>query len=317
MEHIKRFAEDVREGLSSEPKYLQSKYFYDEVGDYLFQQIMELEEYYLTACETEIFENNKNAILDCFSNGDEVFDLIEFGAGDGMKTKILLNHFVDNNVNFNYIPIDISKSVLVSLTKDLNDSLPELVINPICDDYFHALEELNKIDYNKKIILFLGSNIGNFRGDNAIPFLKHLGADMSNKDQLFIGFDLMKDPRIILNAYNDKKGITSEFNLNLLDRINNELGGNFIRKNFIHYPSYNPITGETKSYLISLTHQTVWLERLSQSFTFEKWEPIFTEVSQKYSLKDIDHLANHSGFRVEKNFFDNKNYFVDSLWHLL
>jgi dimethylhistidine N-methyltransferase len=316
MDYIDRFAEDVREGLSSEPKYLHSKYFYDEVGDSLFQQIMDLEVYYLTECEAQIFENHKNEILEYFSNEQEVFDLIEFGAGDGLKTKILLNHFVANNVNFNYIPIDISKSVLTGLLKDLNNTLPRLAIKPICDDYFHALEELNKVDYNKKVILFLGSNIGNFRGDNAIPFLKHLRADMNYKDQLFIGFDLMKDPVVILEAYNDKKGITSEFNINLLDRINKELGGNFNRKKFSHYPSYNPITGETKSYLISLEHQTVMLERLSQSFTFAKWEPVFTEISQKYSLRDIDHLARHSGFKVAKNFFDKKNYFVDSLWHL-
>ena len=156
------FAKDVREGLSSEPKYLHSKYFYDEVGDDLFQQIMELEEYYLTDCEAEIFESQKDEILQYFSAEEAFFDLIEFGAGDGLKTKILLNHFVDNNVNFNYIPIDISKSVLNGLKKDLNNTLPELVIKPICDDYFHALEGLNKVDYNKKVILFLGSNIGNF-----------------------------------------------------------------------------------------------------------------------------------------------------------
>jgi len=316
MEHTERFAEDVREGLSSEPKYLHSKYFYDEIGDDLFQQIMELEEYYLTDCEAEIFESQKNVILQYFSNGVEVFDLIEFGAGDGLKTKILLNHFVDNNINFNYIPIDISNSVLSSLTQDLNNNLPELNIKPICDDYFHALEELNKVDYNKKVILFLGSNIGNFRGDDAIPFLKHLRADMKEKDQLFIGFDLMKDPKVILVAYNDKKGITSEFNFNLLDRINKDLGGNFNRKNFSHYPSYNPVTGETKSYLISLKNQTVRIEELSQSFTFKKWEPVFTEISQKYSLRDIKHFAKHSGFKVEKNFLDQKKYFVDSLWHL-
>jgi len=310
------FAKDVREGLSSEPKYLHSKYFYDEIGDNLFQQIMKLEEYYLTDCEAEIFERQKNEILKYFSDDEAFFDLIEFGAGDGLKTKILLNHFVDKNVNFNYIPIDISKSVLSGLTKDLNNTLPELVIKPICDDYFHALEELNKVDYNKKIILFLGSNIGNFRGDNAIPFLKHLRADMNEKDQLFIGFDLMKDPKVILDAYNDKKGITSDFNFNLLDRINKELGGNFNRANFSHYPSYDPLTGETKSYLISLKNQTVRIEGLSQSFTFKKWEPVFTEISQKYSLNDIDRLANHSGFRVMKNFFDTRKYFVDSLWHL-
>lgn len=316
MKYSKIFAEDVREGLSSEPKYLHSKYFYDEIGDDLFQQIMELEEYYLTNCEAEIFENQKNEILQYFSEDNSFFDLIEFGAGDGHKTKILLNHFVDNKVNLNYIPIDISKSVLTSLTLDLNKTLPDLVIKPICDDYFHALEELNKVDHNKKIILFLGSNIGNFRGDNAIPFLKHLRAEMNEKDLLLIGFDLMKDPKVILDAYNDKKGITSEFNINLLDRINRELGGNFNRANFSHYPSYNPITGESKSYLISLQKQTVWIERLSQSFNFERWEPIFTEISQKYNLKDIDHLANHSGFKVKKNLFDARKYFADSLWQL-
>jgi len=315
-ENIKRFADDVREGLSSEPKFLHSKYFYDEAGDFLFQRIMGLEEYYLTDCELEIFEENKERLLQYFSSDSEIFDLIEFGSGDGLKTKILLKHFVQKNAGFNYIPIDISSSALIGLTADLDETLPDLNVNPICDDYFHALEELNKVDFNKKIILFLGSNIGNFRGDNAIPFLKHLRADMNKNDLLFIGFDLVKNPRIILDAYNDSEGITKEFNFNLLDRINKELGGNFLRKNFSHYPSYNPITGETNSYLVSLVDQTVWIESLAQSFAFEKWEPIFTEVSQKYRMRDIVHLANHSGFKVLDNFFDRKEYFVNSLWQL-
>ena len=316
MDFNTRFAEDVREGLSSKPKYLHSKYFYDEVGDELFQQIMSLDEYYLTDCELEIFNIQKEEILPYFSNGDEVFDLIEFGSGDGYKTKILLEYFIEEKVKFNYIPIDISKSILETLSKDLKKNLPDLDIYPICDDYFHALEELNKVDFNKKVILFLGSNIGNFRGDDAIPFLKHLHADMREKDQLFIGFDLKKDPHVILDAYNDKKGITREFNYNLLDRINTELGGNFDRESFSHYPTYNPVTGETQSYLVSLKAQIVWIDVLSQSFSFEEWEPIFMEISQKYSLFDIQHLAQHSGFKIEKNFFDSRNYFADSLWIL-
>ena len=316
MEFNKQFAEDVREGLSSEPKFLHSKYFYDEVGDDLFQQIMSLDEYYLTDCELEIFHNQKEKILSYFSNGGEIFELIEFGSGDGYKTKVLLEFFIEKKVKFNYIPIDISPSVLETLSEDLKKNIPELNVYPICDDYFHALEELNKVDFNKKVILFLGSNIGNFRGDNAIPFLKHLHADMRQDDQLFIGFDLKKDPQIILDAYNDKKGITREFNYNLLDRINKELGGNFDRDSFSHYPTYNPVTGETKSYLVSLKSQTVWVEILSQSFSFEKWEPIFMEISQKYSLHDIQHLAKHSGYKIEKNFFDSRNYFTDSLWVL-
>jgi len=316
MDFNAQFAKDVREGLSSEPKYLLSKYFYDDVGDILFQQIMTLEEYYLTDCELEIFENQKDKILSCFSNDKGTFDLIEFGSGDGYKTKILLEYFTIEKVKFNYIPIDISSSVLETLSEDLKENIPGLNILPICDDYFHALEELNKVDFNKKVILFLGSNIGNFKGDNAIPFLKHLHADMNENDQLFIGFDLKKDPQIILNAYNDREGITREFNYNLLDRINRELGGNFDRNSFSHYPTYNPVTGEARSYLVSLKAQTVWIEVLSQSFSFEKWEPIFMEVSQKYSLQDIQHLAKHSGFKIDNNFFDSRNYFTDSLWVL-
>jgi dimethylhistidine N-methyltransferase len=316
MDYNLQFAEDVREGLSSEPKHLHSKYFYDEVGDNLFQQIMTLDEYYLTDCELEIFNNQKDKILSCFSEGDEIFDLIEFGSGDGYKTKVLLEFFTQNRIQFKYIPVDISSSVLEILYNDLKINLPELDIHPVCDDYFHALEELNKVDFNKKVILFLGSNIGNFRGDNAIPFLKHLHADMRAGDQLFIGFDLKKDPQIILDAYNDKKGITREFNYNLLDRINKELGGNFDRNSFSHYPSYNPVTGETKSYLVSLKSQIISIDVLSQSFSFEKWEPVFMEVSQKYSLHNIRHLADHSGYKVKKNFFDSKKYFTDSLWIL-
>jgi uncharacterized SAM-dependent methyltransferase len=179
-----QFAEDVRVGLSSEPKFLHSKYFYDKKGDELFQKIMELDEYYLTNSEFEIFEEHKDQIRMFFTEGDKMFDLIEFGAGDGYKTKILIKHFLDEGVDFNYVPVDISSNVLKDLGSDLKQNFPELKIKPICDDYFHALEELNKVDVNKKIILFLGSNIGNFKGDNAIPFLKHLCADMTSKRTL-------------------------------------------------------------------------------------------------------------------------------------
>ena len=294
-----QFAADVREGLSSEPKFLHSKYFYDKKGDELFQKIMGLEEYYLTDSEYEIFEQHKYQIKDFFSDDDKIFDLIEFGAGDGFKTKVLLKYFLDEKVDFKYIPIDISSNKLWFEW-----------------DFTTALEELNKVDANKKIILFLGSNIGNFKGENAIPFLKHLGADMTSQDRLLIGFDLKKDPEVIMDAYSDSKGITSEFNYNLLKRINNELEANFNIENFSHFPTYDPVTGEMKSYLISRIKQTVNILKLNQTFSFEAWEPIFMEISQKYSMKDIEYLALHSGFKVSKNFFDSKNYFVNSLWHL-
>jgi dimethylhistidine N-methyltransferase len=311
-----KFADDIREGLSSEPKFLQSKYFYNEKGDKLFQMIMSLEEYYLTGCEHEIFENRKEELLKSFCPDGERFDLIEFGAGDGYKTKVLISYFLECGVDFTYVPIDISNNVLNQLSDSMRVEFGNLKINPICDDYFHALEELNKVDFDKKVILFLGSNIGNFRGDNAIPFLSRISADMKAKDKLLIGFDLKKDPNIILKAYNDARGITREFNLNLLDRINSELEGDFNREKFTHFPTYNPFTGETKSYLISLEDQKVHLKAINQKFEFKKWEPVFMEISQKYSLSDIDHLAERSGFKVETNYFDNRQYFTDSLWIL-
>ena len=139
---------------------------------------------------------------------------------------------------------------------------------------------------------------------------------MTSQDRLLIGFDLKKDPEVIMDAYSDSKGITSEFNYNLLMRINNELEANFNIENFSHFPTYDPVTGEMKSYLISRIKQTVNILKLNQTFSFEAWEPIFMEISQKYSMKDIEYLALHSGFKVSKNFFDSKNYFVNSLWYL-
>ena len=198
-----KFAADVREGLSAAPKYLPSKYFYNEPGDKLFQKIMELEEYYLTKAEYDIFENQKSEVLNYFSDDGQRFDLIEFGAGDGYKTRVLIEYFLAEKARFTYVPIDISENVLNELTSLLAGSFPELRINPLNDDYFHALEELNKVDFDRKVILFLGSNIGNFREDQAIPFLSHIAADMSAADRLLIRFDLKKNPEIILAANND------------------------------------------------------------------------------------------------------------------
>jgi len=165
-----------------------------------------------------------------------------------------------------------------------------------------------------KIVFFLGSNIGNFRRDESIEFFQRLSAAMSKDDLLFIGFDLQKDPRVILEAYDDPKGVTSGFNLNLLKRLNRELGADFVVENFMHYASYHPTDGAARSYLISREKQTVHIGALNQDFAFAQWEPIYMEISQKYTLEMIAELAEKSGFRVVKNFFDSKNYYTNSLW---
>ncbi|MEQ9468573.1 MAG: L-histidine N(alpha)-methyltransferase [Ekhidna sp.] len=304
------FAEDVMEGLQAEKKHLPSKYFYDVRGDELFQQIMQLDEYYLTRKELEIFETHKAAILEAIDEG-EPFRIIELGAGDGSKTKVLLKHFLDAGADFAYTPVDISGNVLEILEGNLKAEMPNLRIESYEGDYFDALAEISESP-EKDIVFFLGSTVGNFGQGEAEGFLSKLQEFLKPGDLLFMGVDLKKDPSIILNAYNDSQGVTKEFNLNLLDRINQELGADFDRDQFIHYPYYNPHTGECRSYLISQTEQTVTID--GDEIEFRSWEAIFMEISKKYDQKQLKSLADASGFTSLKTFLDSDKWFADVLW---
>ncbi|MEO0899164.1 MAG: L-histidine N(alpha)-methyltransferase [Bacteroidota bacterium] len=310
----KIFAADVKEGLLSNPKRLSSKYFYDKKGSELFQQIMRMPSYYPTDLEYEIFRDQKADILKHFSEGTDSFQLIEFGAGDGLKTKILLEHFLDRGADFSYSPIDISESAVVNLRQDLANKWPTLNLNPFIGDYFKALEVYKEKSEERKAVLFLGSNIGNFQEKDALSFLSSLGNGLNTGDKLLIGFDLKKDPKVILEAYNDPEGITREFNLNLLDRMNRELGANFDRNSFIHAPLYNPLTGETKSYIVSTEIQKVHFSCMDLTVEFDAWEAIWTELSQKYDYKTIERYAEKSGFKVKAHLTDAKGWYVDSIW---
>lgn len=310
------FARDVLKGLSSFPKFIPSKYFYDQAGDKLFQQIMEMECYYLTDAEYEILDSYQSELLHIFNNEKHGFQLIEFGAGDAYKTKVLLRAFLQHQAKFKFVPIDISGTVLGELKQDMQENFPNLEVVPIQDDYFKALKRLNLEGSSKKVVLFLGSNIGNFTKKETINFLRKLSYNLSEGDLLMIGFDLKKDPEIIIKAYNDPEGITARFNLNLLERINNELGGEFDLKTFKHCPSYDPVSGAMKSYLLSSGRQKVRVEALDRYFSFLPWEPIHTEISRKYNMLDVENLAKESGFRMIENFYDSRSYFVDSVWEL-
>ncbi|MFT6815505.1 MAG: L-histidine N-alpha-methyltransferase [Sphingobacteriales bacterium] len=313
---MSQFSKDVIEGLSSMPKELSSKYFYDELGDSLFQAIMHLDEYYLTKSEFEIFSSNKARLTELFSSNCDTFNLIEFGAGDGLKTKVLLKHMVETGVDFTYIPIDISQNAINKLEASLKDEIPMLKVDGVVNEYFGALEEISKKNQSKNVILFLGSNIGNFNDDLAHDFLSQINKSLKGNDLLLIGFDLKKNPKKILAAYNDKQGITKAFNLNLLSRINKEFEGDFDLGKFDHYPMYNPINGECRSFIISLAKQQVTLKKLNKSFDFALDEPIFMEISRKYDLQHINNLALKTQFRVKENIFDCKHFFVDSIWEI-
>lgn len=311
---ISVFAEDVQHGLSATPKFLSSKYFYDDEGSRLFQEIMKLPEYYLTRAEFEIFSTETKEIFAAFAGQNKSFDLIELGAGDGTKTAVLVDYFLRQNADFTYSPIDISGEALDLLSAKFKKEFPRLSMQAQNGDYFTILETLKTASERPKIILFLGSNIGNFSQADAEDFFKNLRAVMNENDLLFIGFDLQKDPRVILRAYDDERGVTAEFNLNLLRRINRELGANFDLEKFSHYAVYRPTECAARSFLISRAAQSVDIAALNQTFHFKAWEPIFMEISQKYSLEMIEDLAAASGFQVSRNFFDSRKYFVDSLW---
>lgn len=308
------FGQDVRTGLSSFPKFLSSKYFYNTEGSRIFQQIMELEEYYLTNCEYEILQMQKENIL---MELPKYFDLVELGAGDGLKTKILLKYFLEQQVDFIYMPVDISLAILNILSDSLVIEMPNLTVEVLHDDYFGALQKISNLSEKPKVVLFLGANIGNFSIIEAEAFLKQLRNSLNKGDFLLLGVDLVKNPEVILCAYSDSKGVTANFNYNLLQRINEELRANFIIENFMHQATYNPETGETKSYLISKIAQKVWIDALDLEISFEAWESIYTEVSQKFSLVQIETMANHIGFQIKRNFFDSKGYFTDTLWEAI
>ena len=313
---LTEFEKETIEGLTASPKYLSSKYFYDTNGSRIFQDIMQMPEYYLTDCELEIFETEKQRIFEAFTENNTHYNLIELGAGDGLKTKVLLSHFHDRNAYFEYTPIDISEDAVRSLVMDLQQELPGIKINGKVGDYFRLIEEINQYDHTKKILLFLGSNIGNYNKVETLNFLNKLKSVMHSGDLLFIGFDLKKDQEIILKAYNDPHGHTAAFNLNLLQRINNELNANFILHNFRHQEVYNPQRGTAKSMLISLEKQDVEIHDLNTSISFDKGESIFMEMSQKYDMEMIMDLADKSGFEIVRNFNDKRQYFVNSLWKL-
>ncbi|UZO81051.1 L-histidine N(alpha)-methyltransferase [Aquimarina sp. ERC-38] len=306
---VSTFEKEVSEGLNAFPKYLSSKYFYDEVGDKLFQDIMAMPEYYLTETEYDILKNQVAQICTYFDRNKTGFNLVELGAGDGKKTKVLLRYLLDNQYPITYNPIDISKNAISGLVTNLKEEFSQLEVRGQVGEYFEVLDRLHKKSDQKQVILMLGSNIGNLLHPRAIQFLKKLKNTMHKEDLLFIGFDQKKDPQVILNAYNDTTGITEAFNKNVLVRINKELGGNFNPDHFKHWEVYDPESGTAKSYLVSTKKQSVVIESLSQEISFEAWESIHTEISQKYDDTIVNWLAKESGLEVVTSFTDKKEYY--------
>jgi len=307
-----QFCKDVLAGLKATPKYLQAKYFYDAVGDELFQQIMNCPEYYPTDCELEIFTQQTEALAQALIADGSPFDLIELGAGDAMKSTYLLRELLNQQADFSYVPIDISGHVINFLEETLPVTLPGIKLKGLTGEYFNMMGEAARLSQRRKVVLFLGSNIGNMPVAEADEFCKQLRRHLSAGDRVLMGIDLKKNPQTILAAYNDAAGYTRRFNINLLERINRQLSGNFETSKFEHYPTYDPETGSCKSYLISLADQQV--ELCDETITFRKDEYIFMEISQKYTVDEANQMGVQADFKPVEGFFDSRSWFLDTLW---
>ena len=315
-EHGAIFKKEVFEGLASNPKRLPSKFFYDDEGSRIFSNITNLEEYYPTKCEYNIFVNHKESIISQIPSNEKL-NIIELGAGDGRKTKVLLGELIKSKREFEYIPIDISRYAIEGLLKDLSETFPKLKTYGVVGEYSSGLQWVRDKRPGKNVVLFLGSNLGNFSQEKAIVFLKEIRKSLNRNDFLFIGLDLKKEISVLLKAYNDSKGLTSQFNLNLLERINRELNADFNREAFQHFGTYNPVKGTMESYLISLKNQKVSFKSDNKVFHFGAFEPIHTEYSWKYSAQESFDLSEQCHFGVVEHFTDSKKYFLNALWKAL
>lgn len=309
---MKTFLNDVIRGLSSTPKAIPSRYFYDDMGNKLFQQIMQLEEYYLPGAEMDIIENQTGSIIHDLRLKNDTLDVIELGAGDGSKTLSFIQQASRANIKIQYYPLDISPEVLDINMRLIHSRLPDVDVHPIAGNFFETITEIPKTE-NKRLILYMGSSIGNLSDKEIANLLGSIRSVMDHKDAAMIAFDLKKSPRTILESYDDSQGITRQFNLNLLHRINRELHADFDVSQFEHFPTYDPVSGTVYSYLISKREQTVYIDSGNYSFYFEPFEVIHTEISRKFSLPQIEGICAANGFVTERCYTDNMQRYAVAL----
>ena len=302
------FIRDVQDGLTRSPKTLPPQYFYDAKGSRLFEQICALPEYYLTRAEFEILRAHADEAV---AHLAEPISLVELGSGSSVKTRLLIEACLRRNGQLRYVPIDISVSALEESAAALSQEYPQLEIEPVAGEYEEGFRRLAQETDRSKLILFLGSNLGNLSVKAARAFLLRMRKSMNSGDRALIGIDLRKDRKTLEAAYDDASGVTAQFNMNMLERINRELGGRFDMSAFKHRAVYNE-NAETlriEMHLVSQKAQTARIEAAGVDVRFEKGETIHTENSYKYTLKQIDALAEAADFDVEMRRLDRKRRF--------
>lgn len=301
----KTFAEEIFSSLNRDSKSINPKFFYDKKGSNLFERICELPEYYPTRTEISILEKLQDDLPD-FLNDD--FRLVELGSGSSVKTHLILDVFEKLYEKTEYFPIDISE-ILTESSEQLLHDYKNLHVTGIIDTYEGGLEFLKTYDDKKNLIVFLGSSFGNFSPTDGYQFLQKIHFTMKSGDLFLIGLDLVKDKKILESAYDDSEGITSQFNLNVLSRINDELDADFDLNNFQHYAIYNSESQRIEMYLKSLVNQSVVISKSNFELHLKKDELIHTEHSHKYRLPQIHELLEDIGFEIKKTWLDSKEYF--------
>jgi L-histidine N-alpha-methyltransferase len=298
-------ASAAREGLTATPKWLPAKLFYDEAGSALFERITELPEYYLTRTERSIFENFAPEILKVAGPS---LTLVELGAGTAAKTCILIEELLRRQSRAMFYPIDVSPSALQEAATQLGRQFPQLRVNPIVADYTGGVEALNRIS-GRKLVLYIGSSIGNFEPDNSVRVLRRVRRTLRTGDALLLGADFAKSPKILVPAYDDAQGITAAFNKNVLARLNRELEANFDLDTFRHVALWNRSCSRMEMHLESTIAQPVFIPALDLDITFAKGERIHTENSYKYTPEMIKSILRESGFKLEQSWHDRQKWF--------
>ena len=301
----KTFAEEISYSLNRTSKFIHPKFFYDKKGSNLFEKICLLPEYYPTKTEIGILKKLQDELPVYL---DKDFRIVELGSGSSVKTRLIIDIFTKLCTVVEYFPVDISE-ILTESSEELLKDYGQLHITGIIDTYEGGLEFLNNYDDKKNLILFLGSSFGNFSPIDGHKFLQKINSTMKHGDLFLIGLDLVKDKKILESAYNDSKGITAEFNLNVLSRINDDLDADFNLNNFSHYSIYNENDQRIEMYLKSLKNQSVVISKSNLKLNLKKDELIHTEYSHKYRQSQIYKLLDSVGFEIKHAWFDEKNHF--------
>ncbi len=305
-------AEELRLGLTSSPKWLPSKWLYDKVGSDLFEQICNLPEYYPTRTESGILQHKADAIIELCPSS---LSLVELGSGSSRKTRYLIEACLRHQPKLNYYAIDISQAALEMAADWMLHDFDNLHVTGLVGEFVSGLDYLREHHNGPQLVAFLGSTIGNLNEQEMDDFFTLLRQDLTEEDRFLLGFDFRKDLSILVPAYDDAQGVTAQFNLNMLGRLNREYQANFDLSAFEHRALFNEKMSRIEMHLVSKRPQTVAIPGLGMEVKFSRGEPIHTENSHKYSLEAMqEHMKSH-GFTLQATFTDAKRLFCLALFY--